>query len=168
VRSQRSAHATHPRQIPAIAGHLGERPFFSLQKSTLRRSLPVYNLVAWHQDGSFLDPAVRTMNVWVALSRCGADHPTPGLEFVPTRIPEVLPVDGVMSPHSIPYELVAEIAARCPTVIPEFAPGDAIMFDERCLHRTHLSEGMTETRYALECWFFAPSHRSPNYTPLLV
>ena len=54
--------------IGAIAGHLGERPYFSLQKSTLRRSEPTYNLVAWHQDGSFLDEDVRTMNVWVALS----------------------------------------------------------------------------------------------------
>ncbi len=156
------------RVIPAIAGHLGERPFFSLQKSTLRRSLPLYNLVAWHQDGSFLDPAVRTMNCWVALSVCGGDRPTPGLELVPKRIPDVLPVDGVMSPHSISYELVAEIAAETPTVVPEFAPGDAMMFDERCLHRTHLTEGMTEVRYALECWFFAPSHCSPDYAPLLV
>ena len=154
--------------IPAIAGHLGERPFFSLQKSTLRRSPPVFNLVAWHQDGSFLDRAVRTMNVWVALSPCGGDLPTPGLEIVPKRIAEVLPVDGVMSPHSVSYDLVAEIAADTPTVIPEFAPGDAILFDERCLHRTHLREGMTDIRYALECWFFAPSHQSPNYTPLLV
>lgn len=152
----------------AIAGHLGERPFFSLQKSTLRRSLPSYNLVAWHQDGSFLDEDVRTMNVWVALSPCGGDLPSPGLEVVPKRMPAILPVDGVMSTHSISYDLVDEIAAETPTVIPEFAPGDAIIFDERFLHRTHLTEAMTEIRYALECWFFAPSHQATSYTPLLV
>jgi len=151
-----------------IEGHLGERPFFSLQKSTLRRSLPVFNLVAWHQDGSFLDPEVRTMNVWLALSRCGgAASDSPALEVVPRRIDEILRVDGVMSPHSVSYDLVAELAVDTPTTIPAFEPGDAILFDEHFLHRTHLSEEMTSTRYALECWFFAPSHQSPNYFPLL-
>lgn len=44
---------------------------FSLQKSTLRRSAPVHNFSAWHQDGSFLGPTTRAMNVWVALTACG-------------------------------------------------------------------------------------------------
>jgi hypothetical protein len=153
---------------PAIAGHLGERPFFSLQKSTLRRSLPVFNWVAWHQDGSFLAEDVRTMNVWVALSPCGGDHPSPGLELVPRRIPDILPIGGGMTKHAIADEIVADIAIETPTVIPEFAPGDGLMFDERFLHRTHLTHEMTEIRYALECWFFAPSHASPAYMPLLV
>jgi hypothetical protein len=152
----------------AIAGHLGERPVFSLQKSTLRRSLPEFSLVAWHQDGSFLGPEVRTMNVWVALSPCGGDRPSAGLEVLPRRLPGILPVDGVMSPHSVSYDLVAELAASCPTVIPEFDPGDAFLFDEVLLHRTHLTEQMSEIRYALECWFFAPSHPAETYTALLV
>jgi hypothetical protein len=83
-------------------------------------------------------------------------------------LPGVLPVDGVMTPHSVSYDLVAELAQENPTVIPEFAPGDAILFDQILLHRTHLTEAMTEIRYALECWFFAPSHPASTYTPLLV
>ena len=154
--------------VDLIAGHLGERPFFSLQKSTLRRSKPVLKLVAWHQDGSFLDPDVRTMNTWVALSHCGGDHPAPGLEVVPRRLPGVLPVDGDLTPHSVAPSLVAEVAADTPTICPEFAPGDALLFDERFLHRTHLSASMTEDRYALECWFFAPSHPSRGYLAFLV
>lgn len=152
---------------PAIAGHLGERPFFSLQKSTLRRSLPVNNLVAWHQDGSFFDPDIRTMNVWVALSPCGGARPSPGMEVIPRRFEEVLPVDGVMTPHSISYDLIAELAADTPTVIPEFDPGDAMIFDQKFVHRTHLAPDMTDIRYALECWFFAPSHAVSEYVPLL-
>lgn len=80
---------------------------------------------------------------------------------------EVLPVDGVMSPHSIDYDLVDSIAAETPTVVPEFEPGDAIVFDERFLHRTHLPPVMDAPRYALECWFFAPSHHTESYIPLL-
>jgi hypothetical protein len=154
--------------VGAVAGHFGERPFFSLQKSTLRCSAPVYQHADWHQDGSFLDADVRTMNVWVALSPCGGDLPTPGLEVVPKRVPEVLPVGGAFAKHGIASELVDEAARDAPPIRPEFAAGDALMFDERFLHRTHLSEGMTEPRYALECWFFAPSHPASAYIPFLV
>ena len=41
--------------------------------------------------------------------------------------------------------------------------GDALIFDERLLHRTHLPQEMSDVRYALECWFFAPSHATSTY-----
>jgi ectoine hydroxylase-related dioxygenase (phytanoyl-CoA dioxygenase family) len=154
--------------IESVRGHFGERPFFSLQKSTLRRVAPVHKYTSWHQDGSFLDPAVRSMNLWLSLSHCGGDQPTPALEVVPKRVPDVLPVSNEMANFAISFDLVKEIAKDAPTVVPEFAPGDALMFDERFVHRTHLTQTMTRPRYALECWMFAPSHQSPNYTPLLI
>jgi hypothetical protein len=154
--------------LESVRGHFGERPVFSLQKSTLRRVAPVHKFTSWHQDGSFLDADVRSMNLWLALSHCGGAEPTPGLEVVPKRVPEILPVDNVMANYAISFEVVAETTADAPTVIPEFAPGDALMFDERCLHRTHLGLEMTRSRYALECWMFAPSHQSSKYTPLLI
>ena len=150
-----------------VAAHLGERPFFSLQKSTLRRTEPVYDLVSWHQDGAFLGPAVRTMNVWVALSACGGDRPTPALEVFPQSFDHILPAEGGLVPNAVPDDVISELSHEMPTVVPEFAPGDAVLFDERFLHRTYLTESMTDIRYALECWFFAPSHQSPAYTPLL-
>ena len=153
--------------IDVIADHLGERPFFSLQKSTMRRSPPVDRIVAWHQDGSFLDAGVRAMNVWVALSRCGGDYPSPGLEVIPRRIAEILPTDGTLYPHAIAFDVVGEIASTTPTVQPEFDAGDALLFDERFLHRTYVNGSMTKDRYALECWFFAPSHHSTGYMQFL-
>jgi Phytanoyl-CoA dioxygenase (PhyH) len=154
--------------IDVVSGHLGERPFFSLQKAILRRIPAKGGLVAWHQDGSFLDADVRAMNVWIALSRCGGDHPAPGLEVVPRRIAEILPVRGKPTPHAISFEVVNEIASETPVIRPEFAPGDGLMFDERFLHRTHLTPFMTEDRDALECWFFAPSHHPTGYISFLV
>lgn len=153
--------------IDVIANHLGERPFFSLQKSTMRRSPPVDRIVAWHQDGSFLDAGVRAVNVWLALSRCGGDYPSPGLEVMPRRIAEILPTEGTLYPHAIAFEAVGEIASRTPTVQPEFDAGDALLFDERFLHRTYVTGSMTKDRYALECWFFAPSHHSTGYMQFL-
>jgi hypothetical protein len=154
--------------IDAVTGHLGERPCFSLEKSTLRRLAPVFTFTGWHQDGAFLGPEVRTMNVWIALSPCGGDRPTPGLELVPKRLHEVLSTEGGIGPISIAPALLQEVAADAPPVRPEFEPGDGLMFDERFLHRTYLHEHMTEPRYAIECWLFAPSHRSPDYLPVLV
>ncbi|MGH9229809.1 MAG: phytanoyl-CoA dioxygenase family protein [Acidimicrobiales bacterium] len=154
--------------IDVITRHMGERPCFSLQKSTLRRVPPKENLATWHQDGSFLDADVRSMNVWIALSRCGGDYPSPGLEVIPRRIPELLPVQDSLSPFSVSFEMIGEIASETPAIRPEFGPGDALMFDERFLHRTYLDHVMTEPRYALECWFFAPSHSPSSYIPFLV
>lgn len=159
---------TAARAVDVIAGHMGERPCFSLQKSTMRRSLPVEELTGWHQDGSFLGPDVRTMNVWITLTRCGGDHPAPGLEVVPRRFDEILPTEGLWSPAGISFELVDQIAAETPVVRPAFEAGDALMFDERFLHRTFLDASMTEVRFALECWFFAPSHNATDYLPLVV
>ncbi len=51
---------------------------------------------------------------------------------------------------------------------PVFAPGDAVIFDQYLLHRTGVKDGLTKDRYALEAWFFAPSHFPENYHGLLV
>lgn len=154
--------------VGAMTEHFGTRPFFSLQKSTLRRVEPEARITAWHQDGSFLDDDVRTMNVWIALTDCGGSHPASGLEVVPTRMESILDVDREMGRAAVPFDVVDRIAEEIPVLRPEFTAGDALIFDERFLHRTHLDPGLTERRYALECWFFAPSHVTAAYEPFLV
>lgn len=151
-----------------VEEHFGERPYLSLQKSTLRRVPPEPRITGWHQDGSFLDDDVRTMNVWIALSPCGGDHPASGLELLPRRVEEILPTDPEWTRATIAFDLVDEMAEQTPTVRPRFEPGDALVFDEHLVHRTSLEPGLTEDRYALECWLFAPSHTSASYTPFLV
>jgi hypothetical protein len=154
--------------IPVVAEHFGERPCFSLQKSALRQLAPVFGPTGWHQDGAFLGADVRSMNVWTALSACGGDRPTPGLEIVPKRMAGLLPSDSGIVRNSVASTLIDQTIAETPSVRPEFEPGDGILFDERLLHRTYLPEHMTRDRYALECWLFAPSHPSPEYLPFLV
>lgn len=154
--------------VEAIGDHFGERPCFSLQKSTLRRSLPEDRIAGWHQDGSFLGSDTRTMNVWIALSPCGADRPTPGLEVVPMQLGRLLPTDGGLGEASISEAAVQAAAGDVGTCRPEFAAGDALVFDERFLHRSHFTSGMTTDRYALECWMFAAQHLPGNYLPLLI
>lgn len=154
--------------IGLVTAHFGERPFFSLQKSTLRRSPPVHDFAGWHQDGSFLGPEVRTLNVWIALSDCGGDRPTPGLELVPRRVEFLLDRDGGLGSASISDATVHAAAGDTPAIVPTFDAGDALIFDQQLVHRTHLFSGMTYDRYALECWLFAPSNAAVEYVPLLV
>jgi hypothetical protein len=153
--------------IGALSEHFGERPHFSLEKSTLRRTPPEDRLTGWHQDGSFLGADVRTMNVWIALSACGGSRPASGLEVIPHRLEELLPKDPALGNAGVSLDLMEQLLAEKPSVRPEFLPGDALIFDERFMHRTALGPDLTEDRYALECWFFAPSHATADYTPLL-
>lgn len=153
-----------------IAEHLGERPALSVQKSTLRRVPVDLKSADWHQDGAFLDKGtgLRTVNVWLSLSHCGVD--APGLELVPRRIDRILETGthGAWFDWSVGPELVEQVAADQPPVRPVFAPGDVVLFDEFNLHRTHLDPRMTRPRYAIESWFFAPSHYPPHHAPVVI
>jgi Phytanoyl-CoA dioxygenase (PhyH) len=154
--------------VGLINEHFQERSAISLQKSTLRSVQPEPADTGWHQDGSFLDDDVRSMNVWVALSPCGGSFPASGIELIPRRFEEILPVDTSLGVASISPGLISEIKQRYTSLTPQFDAGDALMFDEHFVHRTSLKPGISEVRYALECWFFAPSHCVSNYVPFLV
>jgi hypothetical protein len=149
-----------------VEAYLGERPALSANKCTLRR-VPVDTNTNWHQDGAFLGPDVRTLNLWLALSPCGSD--APGLDLVPRRLDEVLPTgtDGALFDWSVSPTLVAEAANGHATVVrPSFSPGDALLFDHLFLHRTGVDPGMTRERWAIETWFFAPSTYPEGQIPL--
>jgi hypothetical protein len=150
--------------IALLSEHFQQRPVLSMQKSVLRAVQPEAAITGWHQDGSFMGDAVRTMNVWVALSPCGGPVPASGLELIPRRYEEILSIDGSLGRETISFSKVGELKNDCPSVNPEFAAGDALIFDEHLLHRTSLEPGLTDIRYALECWLFAPSHANPNYS----
>ena len=70
-----------------VAGYLGEPPLISVEKTTLRKAEPTVG-GAWHQDGAFMGD-VRSLNLWLALSRCG--DVAPGLDIVPRRLEEFAP-----------------------------------------------------------------------------
>jgi hypothetical protein len=139
-----------------ITEYLGERPCLALDKCTLRRAGLRHTGGEWHQDGSTLNPGVRTMGVWLALTDCGTD--APGLDVLPRRLDRIMPMGTVGTPFewSVSEELVQEQFAG-ETIRPVFAPGDALIFDDLLLHRTTVDPTMTNVRYAAETWYFAPS-----------
>ncbi|HKJ36325.1 MAG TPA: phytanoyl-CoA dioxygenase family protein [Solirubrobacterales bacterium] len=153
--------------LGAATEYLGERPSFSMNKAVLRRT-PPDTLGAWHQDGAFLGKGIRTLNIWLALSACGEDAPS--LDMVPRRFESVLETGtrGAAFPWSVSGEIAEELLGGEDPARPVFGPGDAILFDHLCLHKTGSGPGMTETRYATETWCFASSDFPSELVPLLI
>ena len=154
--------------LGVIGRHLGEVPLVSVNKLALRRVGADAN-PTWHQDGSFMGE-VRAVNVWVALTRCGPGTDAPGLDLVPGRLDELVEVGTVGSriQHAVSPELVAELVDDVGVERPVFEPGDALLFDERFLHRTGVLPGQATPRRAIECWTFAPSSFPEDYVALAI
>lgn len=129
-------------------------------KTTLRLTKPETRSVGWHQDGAFLGKDARTLNVWLALTHCGIDAAS--LDVALARKEEVVGAgeDGAMYEWSITDARVRREAGQIAT--PVLAPGDAVVFDHLCLHRTAAMEA-TKTRKAIEAWFFTPATLPKDY-----
>jgi hypothetical protein len=150
-----------------ISDYLGERPALSMNKSVLRRVSPSSG-TDWHQDGAFLGRGIRTCNVWIALSRCG--DIAPGLDIVGRRYDEIVETgtEGAVFPWSVSPAKVEESRQGAEVARPTFEPGDAVLFDHFCLHRTAVGPDMTDDRYATETWCFAPSVYPDKTVPLVL
>jgi len=62
--------------------------------------------------------------------------------------------------------VVAEVTADTGLIVPEFDPGDALLFDEMFLHQTGSDPSMPNPRYAIESWFFGPSAYPDDFVPI--
>jgi hypothetical protein len=139
-----------------VTGYLAERPALLARKWTLRRVPHDAPMGDWHQDGAFMGRDIRSLNVWLSLSHCGAD--APGLEIVGRRLAHIVETgtDGAFFDWSVGPGAVQRCSEGS-IVRPVFEPGDALFFDHMNLHRTVVGPGMTRDRYAIEAWFLAPS-----------
>jgi hypothetical protein len=151
--------------LPKLATeYLGERVAWSAHKTTLRKVEPDTS-GAWHQDGSFMG-RVRSLNVWLSLSRCGED--APGLDIVGRRLDDLVPTGtpGTFLADQVSQAVAEEAAGVAGIVRPRFEPGDAVLFDELCLHKTSSDPAFTEPRFALESWIFGCSTVPGSYAPM--
>jgi hypothetical protein len=151
---------------PLVSEYLGEQALISVHKTTLRKAEPSVP-GAWHQDGFFMGE-VRSLNMWLSLSRCG--DLAPGLDLLPTRLDHYLATntDGSPLDYTISQGKVEEEAGATPILRPIFEPGDALFFDELFLHQTGSDPAMPNPRYAIENWFFGGSAFPAEYAPMAV
>lgn len=149
-----------------VHDYLGEPAAISAQKTTLRKAEPQVG-GAWHQDGAFMGE-VRALNLWLSLSRCGDE--SPGLDVVPRRLDQLVAAgtDGTFLSYQVSQQNAQEAAGETPIVRPIFEPGDALFFDELCLHQTGSDPAMPKPRFAIESWFFGGSAFPGDYAPIAV
>jgi hypothetical protein len=149
---------------PLVDGYLGEPGLISVHKTTLRKALPSVP-GAWHQDGSFMGP-VRSLNLWLSLSRCG--DVAPGLDLVPRRLDRLVQTqtEEAVLDFAVSQAKAEEAAGERAIIRPIFEPGDALFFDEMCLHQTASDPSMPNPRYAIENWFFGSSAFPADYAPV--
>jgi Phytanoyl-CoA dioxygenase (PhyH) len=147
-----------------VADYLGEPALVSSHKTTMRIAEPDV-AGQWHQDGRFMGP-VRSLNLWLALSRCG--DVAPGLDVVPVRLEEYVATgtEGAALSWTISDEQAVAAAGGRPVLRPIFEPGDALLFDELFLHKTGSDPSMPRPRYAIENWFFGASGFPSDYAPI--
>jgi hypothetical protein len=149
-----------------VSGYLGEPALISVHKTTLRKADPSVP-GAWHQDGFFMGP-VRSLNLWLSLSRCGDE--APGLDILPRRLDDYVATatDEAVLDYTISQSKVEQAAGDTPIIRPIFEPGDALFFDEVFLHQTGSDPAMPNARYAVENWFFGASAFPTEYAPTAV
>jgi hypothetical protein len=149
---------------PLVDGYLGEPGLLSVHKTTLRKASPSVP-GAWHQDGAFMGP-VRSLNLWLALSRCG--DVAPGLDIVPRRLDHLVATqtDDAFLDMQVSQAKAEAAAGDTPILRPIFEPGDALLFDEMFLHQTASDPSMPNSRFAIESWFFGSSSFPAEYAPI--
>jgi hypothetical protein len=149
-----------------VSGYLGEPALISVHKTTLRKAEPSVP-GAWHQDGFFMGP-VRSLNMWLSLSRCG--DVAPGLDIVPRRLEHYVATatEEAVLDYTISQSKVEQAAGETQIIRPIFEPGDALFFDELFLHQTGSDPSMPNPRYAIENWFFGGSAFPSEYAPVAV
>jgi hypothetical protein len=154
--------------LDVIDQYLGEHAMLSIRKTMLRR-VPPDAKPSFHQDGTFMGLATRAVDIWLALTECGEGANAPGLAILPKRLHTSARPNAAapLIPLS-PNELEA-VADGTPVVRPHCYPGDALLFDELCLHANGGTRpGLTRDRYAVEAWLFALSAVPADYLPILV
>jgi hypothetical protein len=138
------------------AEYLGDRPVMMDKKWLLWRMDRSADVFTFHQEASVFNAGpLRTLNVWVALSQCGVT--SPGFQFYPCRMDQIAePQPNEAYRFALSPETISRLTRGVPVAAPIFDPGDAVLFDEYLLHRTKSNNRMTDVRYSLESWMFAP------------
>jgi hypothetical protein len=154
-----SALSSHTKE--RCGGLLGPRLAIDADQCWVRRQYPRLSAPprhrphSWHQDGALgfefghsgdeaiaEDALLSMVTCWIALTPCGVD--APGLELVTDRI------DRMLSPRQLADDAVEERWPTSSRTQPALQAGDALVFSGGVLHRTHLSDAMTETRTSIE------------------
>lgn len=139
-----------------VRQYLGDEAVIMYERNVLRthKKRAVLN---WHQDFNFFGGRCFALNCWAAVTPCGGKRQ--GLSFIPKRNEDGIGWD--LSKGSAPFNygkglkhtVIAEMAKDHPIVTPEFAPGDAVFFDEMTMHATAVGQEKDMHQVVTVTWF---------------
>lgn len=149
--------------------------YVNLARLAFRRHDPCRSdrtFVPFHQDSGSQDE--RTMNVlncWIPLDP-GAGRDAPGLEVVRTPSSPNFPLKdfGLQSENAV-YDFITidkdKVAQEHGDLLlaPTFNVGDALVFSQDVIHRTHVTPEMTRPRINFELRVFSMKHLAPGVSP---
>lgn len=145
----------------AVEAFYGDRVVVPLHHVLLRYYHPADDRYAhvtpFHQDIALIDRRAAVTS-WFPLNPCGAS--TPGLEIVDAKLEEIAAVDeNGIDPAWVTSRYGESL------MHPLFEPGDAALFLQTTLHRTHVTPEMTGERYSIECRYIPRASLAPGETP---
>lgn len=153
---------------PILRQFFGDDYCLSALKWVLRRSKLPVSPFGWHQDGAFMGSDIRSVNMWMSLSDCGADSAAPGLDIVARNLKSVVKAGDAGAAFNWSFDSAGMDNLFGPDAVssPRFGEGDVYFFDHFMLHRTQYNPSQTQVRYALETWFFDGDCYPSNQVPL--
>jgi hypothetical protein len=155
--------------LDVVHEHLGAMPVLSVNKFVLRR-ISGGAEPAWHQDGGYLGVDTNAVNLWVALSDCGADTDKMGLDIIPGPRHELAEIGthDAIDERAISQFVAEELASKSgrPIYRPFFGVGDGILFDQFFIHRSD-PRPLEVERYAIESWFFTAADYPRHLIPVV-
>ena len=151
-----------------------DRLYLAPERIGSRNIQPPYSALTalpWHQDSYTQDRRVRgVLNCWIPLD-AGAGLTSPGVEVVrdPGRpgFERQHAGDAAAAGYdSIRIDRERILAEYGDAVLaPAFALGDALVFSQDVIHRTHVTPQMTQPRIGFEFRVFSLKHLAPGVSP---
>lgn len=157
----------HASGIVDIAAQVfGEQPVTAVQKTSMRR-MPADGEAGWHQDLGAVRDKTKAIALWIPFSACGED--APGFEFLRCKFDGAVPqMNETLMPWTVTDETAAALRRDTEMLTPNFAPGDAVLFDQFTLHRGATYPHMTKPRWSIDTWLFGPSSLPDHLIPIYV
>lgn len=153
-----------------VRDYIGEEAVMMYERISVRTEHSPIGL-AWHQDVNFFAGKCFALNCWAAITPCGGRDR--GLAFIPKRNSIAFGWDlnekgsaPLKYGQNLKDSIVADLETDYPIVVPELAPGDAVLFDEMTLHATHPPIGGGKKQVVTITWFLHHSKMPDQFTSI--
>jgi len=151
---------------PILEHYFRAMPLPVLDTLRFRRHLPPSkrSAVPLHQDVMFTGMEQTKVNCWVPLTSCGRN--APGLEFYPMYhlarfVHRAKPAEDAYPMDSIRPAAFDTFPSPLRPIEPEYRPGDMLIFDDFCPHRTMERPGMSMERLSFDIRYTFDGSKGP-------